>query len=135
MRQKKNQKAIYVISFLLLVVGIGYLVVSGINKNSVYFLNVSEALAKDAESIKNAKVFGKVLAQDLEEKEDSLGVKFWLADKEDQAQTIRIDYAGAVPDSFKPGIEVIVQGSMHKTSSVFEAQSLMTKCPSKYKKQ
>jgi len=40
-----------------------------------------------------------------------------------------------VPDTFKPGAEVIVEGGFDSASGVFGANSLMTKCPSKYEKQ
>jgi cytochrome c-type biogenesis protein CcmE len=62
------------------------------------------------------------------------GIQFSLADKERPGETIRVSYSGAVPDSFKPGVEVIVEGSMQAPDSIFAAHTLMTKCPSKYKK-
>jgi cytochrome c-type biogenesis protein CcmE len=45
-----------------------------------------------------------------------------------------VDYSGAVPDTFKPGVEVIVEGGMQPEAGVFKASTLMTKCPSKYEK-
>ena len=44
-------------------------------------------------------------------------------------------YSGAVPDTFKPGVEVIVEGGLDASGGVFNATTLMTKCPSKYQKQ
>ena len=43
-------------------------------------------------------------------------------------------YSGAVPDAFKPGAEVIVEGGMDAGGG-FTAKVLMTKCPSKYQKE
>ncbi|MDY7002096.1 MAG: cytochrome c maturation protein CcmE, partial [Thermodesulfobacteriota bacterium] len=63
-----------------------------------------------------------------------LGVKFRLVDKDKQGEYIWVDYAGAVPDTFKPGVEVIVEGDFQGDTGVFRAGTLMTKCPSKYKK-
>ena len=53
------------------------------------------------------------------------------------AKTIRVDFKGAVPDTFKVGAEVIVEGGMADTpeGKVFTANTLITKCPSKYEKQ
>jgi cytochrome c-type biogenesis protein CcmE len=45
-----------------------------------------------------------------------------------------VEYRGAVPDTFKPGAEVIVEGRFNKQSGVFSASTLITKCPSKYEK-
>jgi len=39
-----------------------------------------------------------------------------------------------VPDTFKPGAEVIVEGRMEQ-GGAFNAKTLMTKCPSKYQKE
>ena len=45
-----------------------------------------------------------------------------------------VDYKGVVPDTFKDGAEVIVEGSVLSDGS-FKARVLMTKCPSKYQKE
>ena len=46
---------------------------------------------------------------------------------------MNVSYRGAVPDTFKPGAEVIVEGGM--AGPQFAARTLMTKCPSKYQKE
>ena len=46
---------------------------------------------------------------------------------------MNVSYRGAVPDTFKPGAEVIVEGGM--SDRHFAARTLMTKCPSKYQKE
>ena len=40
------------------------------------------------------------------------------------------NYGGVVPDVFKPGIQVVVEG--HLTNGLFKASSLLAKCPSKF---
>ena len=64
-----------------------------------------------------------------------MGVSFFLADKDQPSQTIRVDFRGTVPDTFKPGAEVIVEGGVNPASGAFAATTLMTKCPSKYQKE
>lgn len=130
--EKKNQKWIYVLALTLVLVGAGFLFYSGLSQNSVYFLNVSEALAMPPSELGQARVFGKISAEKLKRQEDSLGVSFNLMDKKKSSQTIRVHYAGAVPDTFDPGVEVIVEGSFKPGSYYFRASKLMTKCPSKY---
>ena len=49
MSNAKNQKWVYLAAVLLVGAGVGYLLFSGLSQNSVYFLNVSEALAMPAE--------------------------------------------------------------------------------------
>ena len=43
---------------------------------------------------------------------------------------LHAEYGGVVPDVFKPGIQVVVEG--HLTNGLFKASSLLAKCPSKF---
>jgi len=133
MAAKKNT-GVYIVAFSLLVLGLGYLIFSGLSKDSAYFLTVSEALAMNPKDLGKARLFGKVDSNGLTSKAGSLGVKFRLLDESDQGKYIWVDYAGAVPDTFKPGVEVIVEGGLRNDTGVFKAGTLMTKCPSKYEK-
>ena len=135
MSNKKRQKSVYILAFAFLAAGLGYLIFSGLTKDSLYFLTVSEALAMEKEELDQARLFGTVSEQGIDRDTNQLGVRFQLADKENRSQVIWVDYKGVVPDTFKPGVEVIVEGNMLSSKDLFEANSLMTKCPSKYKKE
>ena len=130
---KKQSKGVYLAALVLFLGGVGYLLYTGLTEDATYFLNVSEALAMDRAELDQARLFGKVAASDLERDPSSLAAEFTLQDNKDPSQTIRVDFQGVVPDTFKPGVEVIVEGGM--MDRVFQAKSLITKCPSKYKKQ
>ena len=130
---RKSNKRPFVLALLLFLGGVGYLIYGGLSENTVYFLNVSEALALEPERLDSARLFGTVDAQELTREEHGAGVTFRLLDKDDAGQSIMVAYAGAVPDTFKPGAEVIVEGGWRRDRQLFEAGTLMTKCPSKYK--
>ncbi|MBP3729898.1 MAG: cytochrome c maturation protein CcmE [Mailhella sp.] len=130
MKTKKNA-AIYLIAFLLFAGGVSFLAWTAFFENSVYHLNVSEALALPAQQLKSARLFG-VAGNDIVKPENGLGAKFTLHDLDHPDQAIIVDYHGALPDTFEHGAEVIVEGSMGQ--KVFQAKVLMTKCPSKYEK-
>lgn len=132
---KKGGKGVYIAALILFLGGLGYLIYSGISQDSVYFLNVSEALAMDESELGQARLFGKVAPRNIESKKGGLGVVFDLSDQKEAAQIIRVDYSGAVPDTFKEGVEVIVEGNFVNGNERFRATSLITKCPSKYQKQ
>lgn len=132
MARKKNI-LVYIAALLLFMGGIGSIVWSNLMSNSVYFLNVSEALAMPHEELKAARLFGTVGAGDITRPDNSLGVRFRLQDAEQPGQIVWVDYKGVVPDTFEAGAEVIVEGGM--TATGFHAKSLMTKCPSKYEKE
>jgi cytochrome c-type biogenesis protein CcmE len=50
---------------------------------------------------------------------------------EDPQANLVVNYSGVVPDSFKPGAEVIVEGTYRGDGS-FWATTIMPKCASKY---
>jgi cytochrome c-type biogenesis protein CcmE len=134
MSTAKNQKWVYLAAVLLVAAGVGYLVFSGLSQNSVYFLNVSEALAMPAEKVGQARLFGTVSPADIVRDPAAMGVAFHVLDKDDPTKSIRVNYRGTVPDTFKPGVEVILEGAFKADASQFEATTLLTKCPSKYEK-
>ena len=129
-----QNKKIYISALCIFVLGLGYLIYSGASDNSAYFLNVSEALAMQPGKLGQARLFGKAAEQGMTLREDSLGARFKLEDKDDAAKTVWVSYQGVVPDTFKPGVEVIVEGAVDPVSGDFQAASLITKCPSKYQK-
>ena len=131
---RKNQKNLYIAALVLFLSAVGYLMYSGLTENSLYFLNVSEALAAPQEKLTAVRLFGTVAERDLTPLEGASGVRFRLEDKDNKVQTIVVRYKGAVPDTFKPGAEVIVEGAMEH-GGAFNAKTLMTKCPSKYQKE
>lgn len=128
----KKNKLIYIFAFLLFACAVGYLSYTGFAQNSVYFLNVAEAGEVPAEQLAQARLFGLVAQDGLAQQGNRLN--FNLQDKDNGALVIPVVYSGALPDTFKAGAEVIVEGGM-KQNGEFHASSIMTKCPSKYQKQ
>lgn len=133
-RTKKSSTLMYAFIALLFLGGVGFLVFSGLSENSTYFLDVAEAKAQDQSKLGNIRLFGTVKAGTIVEPEKGLGVTFGLEDQHDRTNTMLVRYTGVVPDTFKDGAEVIVEGGVQKDGS-FEARVLMTKCPSKYQKE
>ena len=131
---KKSGKNVYLVALLLFLGGVGYLAYSGFSENSVYFLNVSEALATPSDKLKAARLFGTVAEDGLSRSETGRDVRFRLEDQENKATTLWVEYTGAISDTFKVGAEVIVEGGLRPDGS-FQAKTLMTKCPSKYQKE
>jgi cytochrome c-type biogenesis protein CcmE len=59
------------------------------------------------------------------------GLHFALRDRNGTAQTAVV-YRGSVPDLFRKGREVVVDGRVRGNSFVAVPNTLVTKCPSKY---
>lgn len=128
---EKNMPA-YIAAIALVLGGFGYLAWSGFSGGSVYFLNVGEAKGVKAEKLAQARLFGTVGEAGLAREGESL--RFVLRDKDNPEEIIPVVYRGALPDAFKPGAEVIVEGGLTPEGH-FSARTLMTKCPSKYRKE
>jgi cytochrome c-type biogenesis protein CcmE len=59
-------------------------------------------------------------------------LRFRVRDRDGTA-SVPVVYQGAIPDPFRDGREVIVSGRMRDGTFVGERDSLVTKCPSKFK--
>ncbi len=61
------------------------------------------------------------------------GLRFRLKDISGESTTsITVLYSGSVPDLFKVGRHVVVDGELQKGTFVAQPGSMITKCPSKY---
>lgn len=131
---KKPDKNVYFVVLLLFLGGVGYLAYSGFSENSVYFLNVSEVLATPFDKLKAARPFGTVTEDGLSRSETGRDVKFRLEGQENKVITLRVEYTGAIPDTFKAGAEVIVEGGLRPDGSL-QVKTLTIKYLSKYQKE
>jgi cytochrome c-type biogenesis protein CcmE len=60
-------------------------------------------------------------------------MRFRLKDVQGHApQRVAVSYTGSVPDLFKVGRHVVVEGTLRNGVFVAKPGSLVTKCPSKY---
>lgn len=61
------------------------------------------------------------------------GMRFRVKDDHGTSATqARVLYTGSVPDLFKTGRQVVVEGTLRHGTFVAKPGSLVTKCPSKY---
>jgi cytochrome c-type biogenesis protein CcmE len=75
---------------------------------------------------------GKVVGQPTGDAHDG-GLRFVLRDIAGNApDRVTVLYTGSVPDQFRSGRELVVEGRMQNGIFVAEPGSMVTKCPSKY---
>jgi len=61
------------------------------------------------------------------------GLRFRLQDIGGTSRTaVPVRYTGSVPDLFKPGRHIVIDGHLRNGIFVAEPGSMITKCPSKY---
>ncbi|TMC12813.1 MAG: cytochrome c maturation protein CcmE [Chloroflexi bacterium] len=104
---------------------VGYLVVSATGSSAEYYQTVGEMRSHGSSG--DVRVLGTV-QNDVVRTDGGLHVRFTAAQ---DGQTMPVDYRGTVPDIFKPGIQVVVDGRMG-SDGVFHARTLEAKCPSKF---
>jgi cytochrome c-type biogenesis protein CcmE len=90
----------------------------------------SELLA-DSRPGESYELTGTVAAGSVKRSDEVL--EFRVRDRKGTA-SVPVRYTGEVPDPFREGREVIVKGSLAEGRFVAERDSLVTKCPSKFKK-
>ncbi len=96
-----------------------------------YSLEVSELLERGSSIYgENVRVNGQVAPGSLEQESAGSILKFTLIDV-DGEESLPVVYQGVIPDTFKEGNEVIVEGYLN-SDDIFQGQTLMPKCASRY---
>jgi cytochrome c-type biogenesis protein CcmE len=75
-------------------------------------------------------LMGKVIGRPSGDAHGS-GLRFQLRDVEGTA-SVPVVYRGSVPDMFRSGRDIMVQGELHQGTFVAVPGTMKTKCPSKY---
>ena len=83
----------------------------------------------DIEPGRSYELTGKVVKGSISHRGDDL--RFRIRDR-DGSHSVPVAYTGVVPDPFRDGREVIVDGRLQDGRFVAERDSLVTKCPSKF---
>jgi len=113
----------------LVVVGcVGYLIFSASGGSAEYYLTVSELRTQTHAG--DVRVAG-VVQNDVQKSDGGLHVTFT---EKDGTASMPVDYSGPLPDIFKPGITVVVEGKLGG-DGVFHARTLLAKCPSRFSTQ
>ena len=125
LRKKK-----FLIGGFIVIVAIGYLGFTAFQSSATYYYTVSELMDKGSLIYEeNVRVNGDVAAGSVEK--EGLVLVF---DVVEGGSSLPVFYQGVVPDTFKDGSEVVIEGSLD-ASGTFQAHTIMTKCPSKYEPQ
>jgi len=106
---------------------VGYLIYSASGGATEYYMTVSELQAHATAG--DVRVAGVV--QDDVRRSDGLHVAFT---EKDGTASMPVQYTGTLPDIFKPGITVVVEGKLGG-DGVFHARTLLAKCPSRFSTQ
>lgn len=104
---------------------VGWLVYNASSGSTQYYRTVAE-LKRDP-ALGDSRVLGTV-QDDVVKIDGGLGVRFTAAQG---GASMPVEYVGQLPDIFRPGIQVVVEGSL-RPDGVFHARTLLAKCPSRF---
>ncbi len=110
----------------------GFLVYKATGDNLTYYREVDELLAAPGPTVEKLRISGDVVAGTVERDETTRELLFSIEGTGAAGGArVPVVYEGTVPDIFRPGIQVVVEGRMDE-SGTFRAETLLAKCPSKY---
>jgi cytochrome c-type biogenesis protein CcmE len=134
-----NRHLKFGIGAALLVGAVAYLMYTGVQQTSVYYLTIDEFLARrPALADEGVRVAGRVQQGSVERRMTPRGeeLRFRLADFKGEGtptDSVPVFFVGVTPDMFKDGSDVIIEGTYR--DGTLMAQTVMTSCPSKYEAQ
>ncbi len=116
-----------------LLIGVAYLIVTGLQTSTVYYLTVGELLARGANAYgQQVRVAGDVTPGSVRKADAGLALRFLV---EDGSGQMPVYYRGGpVPDIFGEEVQVVVEGK-YQADGTFVASTLLAKCPSKFETQ
>ena len=118
----------FVIAGVAIAGAVLYLVLANTGTSAEFYMTIGELHACHDCSTRVVRVAGNVVAGTIQKNDATQVIHF---DIQDTAGKMPVVYAGTVPDIFKSGIQVVVEGKLGP-DGVFHAQNLLAKCPSKF---
>ena len=116
-----------------------YLVWTGVSETMVYYLTPQELMARVADDPTfrsvGVKVSGRVVPGSHEEVSGELLHRFQVRDLQDESVSFTVEYRDVLPDTFNDSgampVDAVVEGRFDD-NGVFQANSVLTKCGSRY---
>ena len=117
MRKKKRW---LLVTAVVLALGLGYAAYALFIHTGVDYLTVSELKSQvEALNSQQVRVEGRVVPGSIDWDDTTKVMRFTLTD---DRESLTIVYTGVVPDNFKPGADLVVEGK-YRPDGVFEALS------------
>jgi cytochrome c-type biogenesis protein CcmE len=117
----------FVIAGLAIAAAVIYLVIANTGTSAEYYMTIHELQTCSSCSGQTVRVAGFVSPAGVTPVNGAQAIKF---DITDNTLNMPVMYKGVVPDTVRAGTQVVVEG--HYTSGVFQATTLLAKCPSKF---
>jgi len=117
-----------IVAALVLGSAVTYLAYAGVRKGWVYYVQVDQFAGDATYATQRVRLCGKVSPEGFAVLTGRRSAKFTLLG---ETKSVPVLFRGTIPDMFEPSCEAVVEGKLD-AAGVFQADSLMTKCASKY---
>jgi cytochrome c-type biogenesis protein CcmE len=127
----KKKRIKFIMGGVIIGMALAYLVYAGMRDTNVlvYYYTPSELLAKgEGMYNKGVRLSGRIEDGSINWDTNKLDLSFRITDGK---HPLPVTYHGIVPDTFKYGVDVVVEGKLN-AEHTFQATKLLAKCPSKY---
>ena len=128
LRPRKRLPLSFILGGLAILAAVIYLVYANTQANAVYYMTVNELKNCTTCTTQSVRVAGVVQAGSIVRNDQKQFMHFVITAG---GQSLAVNYSGVVPDIFRPGIQVVVEGH-YSGQGPFQAQTLLAKCPSKF---
>ncbi len=123
------KKKRFLIGGLIILLAIAYLGYTGFRSSAAYYYTVSEVTQQGSLIYdKTLRISGKVAPDSVYAETGNLTLNFSITEG---GNNLPVVYHGVTPDTFRAGSDIVVEGRLDP-HEVFQASSILTKCPSKY---
>jgi cytochrome c-type biogenesis protein CcmE len=125
--KRRNVRWGFVIAGLAIAAAVIYLVVANTGTSAEYYMTIHELRDCSSCAGQSVRVAGFVAKSGVTRLDASQVIDF---DITDNTLSMPVSYRGIVPDTVRAGTQVVVEG--HLVNGVFQATTLLAKCPSKF---
>jgi cytochrome c-type biogenesis protein CcmE len=114
---------------LVILAAIAYVTVSSFQSNAVYYFTLQEFNAQRAKIVgQTVRVNGPLDKSSIQLDQKNMVLNFKMIDG---GVVLPVVYRGVVPDTLTTGESVVAEGHLD-SQGVFQADTILVKCPSKY---
>ncbi len=124
---RRKVRVSFVLAGLAILAAVAYLVFANTRTTAEFYMTIPQLRSCTTCGSQAVRVAGFVQQGSIVRNEQTQAMRFVVTDS---GQSMPVVYSGVVPDIFKPGVQVVVEG--HLQQGTFHAQTLLAKCPSKF---
>jgi cytochrome c-type biogenesis protein CcmE len=130
----------FLIGGMVILIAVGYLIISSFGSSAQYFLTVAELHDKGSNIIgDDVRISGVVIGDSIRYDAQSLRLEFDVVDNLDNlGNPLHVVYIGPKPDLMKHAAQAIIEGTWSEDGTFYahdRADSLLLKCPTRYEEE